>query len=100
MIRRPPRSTLFPYTTLFRSVGDHKRMEGFWFGRQAKSKLPARLGSRGGGRNSKKGNEEKWRPNAPHDRKSSRGRMSWKQLTTMINRPNGATLHGLFSTAE
>src|SRR3712207_8254411 len=22
MIRRPPRSTLFPYTTLFRSVGD------------------------------------------------------------------------------
>src|SRR3712207_7636859 len=28
MIRRPPRSTLFPYTTLFRSVGeleDHRR---------------------------------------------------------------------------
>src|SRR2546422_5924133 len=23
MIRRPPRSTLFPYTTLFRSVGNH-----------------------------------------------------------------------------
>src|SRR2546425_9541000 len=23
MIRRPPRSTLFPYTTLFRSVGVH-----------------------------------------------------------------------------
>src|SRR2546421_8224840 len=23
MIRRPPRSTLFPYTTLFRSVTDH-----------------------------------------------------------------------------
>src|SRR2546426_4664837 len=23
MIRRPPRSTLFPYTTLFRSEGDH-----------------------------------------------------------------------------
>src|SRR3712207_8947806 len=23
MIRRPPRSTLFPYTTLFRSVCDH-----------------------------------------------------------------------------
>src|SRR3989442_9745931 len=23
MIRRPPRSTLFPYTTLFRSQGDH-----------------------------------------------------------------------------
>src|SRR5256886_13269584 len=26
MIRRPPRSTLFPYTTLFRSVGDSVEM--------------------------------------------------------------------------
>src|SRR5438552_5659684 len=25
MIRRPPRSTLFPYTTLFRSLDDFKR---------------------------------------------------------------------------
>src|SRR6266536_4802949 len=25
MIRRPPRSTLFPYTTLFRSAGPHRR---------------------------------------------------------------------------
>src|SRR5690349_23863665 len=32
MLRRPPRSTLFPYTTLFRSVhvpvGEHPRVEG------------------------------------------------------------------------
>src|SRR5689334_24651004 len=28
MIRRPPRSTLFPYTTLFRSVGRHPQQEG------------------------------------------------------------------------
>src|SRR3712207_8841651 len=27
MIRRPPRSTLFPYTTLFRSVGERQRVE-------------------------------------------------------------------------
>src|SRR3712207_7615391 len=27
MIRRPPRSTLFPYTTLFRSVGKHAEGE-------------------------------------------------------------------------
>src|SRR3712207_7913770 len=27
MIRRPPRSTLFPYTTLFRSVGDDEAEE-------------------------------------------------------------------------
>src|SRR3712207_7448902 len=28
MIRRPPRSTLFPYTTLFRSEGGRKGSEG------------------------------------------------------------------------
>src|SRR3712207_7455458 len=27
MIRRPPRSTLFPYTTLFRSLGDVEGLE-------------------------------------------------------------------------
>src|SRR3712207_7873269 len=27
MIRRPPRSTLFPYTTLFRSVDDVERID-------------------------------------------------------------------------
>src|SRR5258708_30917838 len=29
MIRRPPRSTLFPYTTLFRSVGAGFARDGF-----------------------------------------------------------------------
>src|SRR3989449_6251572 len=29
MIRRPPRSTLFPYTTLFRSLGDIARSRSF-----------------------------------------------------------------------
>src|SRR3712207_3104860 len=29
MIRRPPRSTLFPYTTLFRSAAETLREEGF-----------------------------------------------------------------------
>src|SRR3712207_6877095 len=28
MIRRPPRSTLFPYTTLFRSVGSERVVAG------------------------------------------------------------------------
>src|SRR3712207_9528331 len=27
MLRRPPRSPLFPYTTLFRSQGDRRRVE-------------------------------------------------------------------------
>src|SRR2546430_7647446 len=32
MIRRPPRSTLFPYTTLFRSVCDESQVTArFWF---------------------------------------------------------------------
>src|SRR3712207_7633178 len=30
MIRRPPRSTLFPYTTLFRS-GSNENVEGFYY---------------------------------------------------------------------
>src|SRR2546425_9652051 len=36
MIRRPPRSTLFPYTTLFRSRADPRR----------RLRLPGRLGAR------------------------------------------------------
>src|SRR3712207_7611025 len=28
MIRRPPRSTLFPYTTLFRSIVEYRRQQG------------------------------------------------------------------------
>src|SRR2546430_5580400 len=34
MIRRPPRSTLFPYTTLFRSphAGERERQLGLWAG--------------------------------------------------------------------
>src|SRR2546430_13508018 len=33
MIRRPPRSTLFPYTTLFRSVGSQREGHRFDDGR-------------------------------------------------------------------
>src|SRR5256885_7814571 len=46
MIRRPPRSTLFPYTTLFRSrlpparaPGIHIRLTGRWLGRGRRSGL-------------------------------------------------------------
>src|SRR5260370_113415 len=34
MIRRPPRSTLFPYTTLFRSYQLSLSTGGIWFGNQ------------------------------------------------------------------
>src|SRR5256885_8647558 len=33
MIRRPPRSTLFPYTTLFRSVTIVDKIEAFEYGK-------------------------------------------------------------------
>src|SRR2546422_7053486 len=49
MIRRPPRSTLFPYTTLFRSrvAIEHARDEQFRY-RQCQE-LSARLGARNPG---------------------------------------------------
>src|SRR2546422_5747907 len=41
MIRRPPRSTLFPYTTLFRSnARDHPRLGGGWRGAAVELWLP------------------------------------------------------------
>src|SRR3712207_7369901 len=43
MIRRPPRSTLFPYTTLFRSVGplagDLERQEDVLLGREHREQV-------------------------------------------------------------
>src|SRR2546427_4896487 len=52
MIRRPPRSTLFPYTTLFRSIGKFSRTRwNFWSSTfpltVASSRWPARRPSRG-----------------------------------------------------
>src|SRR2546430_12482185 len=42
MIRRPPRSTLFPYTTLFRSRGEQLRRPGAWIPQQANAANPWR----------------------------------------------------------
>src|SRR5258708_26246080 len=45
MIRRPPRSTLFPYTTLFRSIAGHVGRDVRWRrGRERRRALLARLG--------------------------------------------------------
>src|SRR5256885_4179161 len=56
MIRRPPRSTLFPYTTLFRSPnrGDEER-RGARQIRRARSDRPRRLRRRGEGRRAEAG---------------------------------------------
>src|SRR5256884_9914107 len=43
MIRRPPRSTLFPYTTLFRSLGDVSHFERFASVSQSASESQKRL---------------------------------------------------------
>src|SRR3712207_8770431 len=48
MIRRPPRSTLFPYTTLFRSGGDPGREVPAGVHRRAQRSGSGRVGSRQG----------------------------------------------------
>src|SRR3712207_7057689 len=45
MIRRPPRSTLFPYTTLFRSRDEHDARQAS--GRGLKAMRPRRLNGQG-----------------------------------------------------
>src|SRR2546429_5237303 len=48
MIRRPPRSTLFPYTTLFRSGdGRDPRPPRPWHQRRAAASVPFRAARRG-----------------------------------------------------
>src|SRR3712207_7841161 len=53
MIRRPPRSTLFPYTTLFRSLFCHllrllqNKSRTFFLSRSSECPLPAQRGNIG-----------------------------------------------------
>src|SRR2546429_6728160 len=63
MIRRPPRSTLFPYTTLFRSSGSGR------VGGQAAEGAADHLGVGGGPERRQRGAQE---PGVPGDRKSTR----------------------------
>src|SRR3712207_7654848 len=44
MIRRPPRSTLFPYTTLFRSVGGEPMVQVAWRGPGWYDEMGRRMG--------------------------------------------------------
>src|SRR5256885_3469789 len=63
MIRRPPRSTLFPYTTLFRSCAAQARD-------QDRSRQAISRGSRTGNRNEPVDQVSPWAPRL--DRKSTR----------------------------
>src|SRR5258705_10193248 len=65
MIRRPPRSTLFPYTTLFRSKGRH--------------------GSRVGARSSRRGANSGRHANAHQRAPLSRGQPGGDRKSTRLN---------------
>src|SRR3712207_8830384 len=69
MIRRPPRSTLFPYTTLFRSP---RRAERDGAGRHLGRGVGERLGRRAGLRGPADAEGEELHAFAPQDRKSTR----------------------------
>src|SRR2546430_12577282 len=71
MIRRPPRSTLFPYTTLFRSqYGQHRHA-----GQRVRQPGPQRP-ARGGG--------EARRERGAQDRKSTRLNSSHSQISYAV----------------
>src|SRR3712207_8402926 len=59
MIRRPPRSTLFPYTTLFRSGGGGQAVRG-----RAVHSLS--LGAGGARRGTARGQADGWRSRTAH----------------------------------
>src|SRR5687768_17772339 len=73
MIRLPPRSTLFPYTTLFRSVVDDAGDRGDID--QAVQRLPpfaAQPPDHAGGRRQRQRHHQQPRQEADRDRKSTR----------------------------
>src|SRR2546427_1448561 len=72
MIRRPPRSTLFPYTTLFRSRDRGRRLGATGAVRR---RAPARPYSRGA---------DAERAGGPRDRKSTRLNSSHSQISYAV----------------
>src|SRR5688572_32718626 len=63
MIRRPPRSTLFPYTTLFRSTCSTPVLPAHWHSRSGRSTRP---------------------PSVVRDRKSTRLNSSHSQISYAV----------------
>src|SRR3712207_7412221 len=79
MIRRPPRSTLFPYTTLFRSVqvARPRAAEGGVHARQLRDEAPAR------GRD--RHHPRPWARRGPADRAAGRDRKSTRLNSSHAN---------------
>src|SRR5256885_8709747 len=70
MIRRPPRSTLFPYTTLFRSTPEHRRGDRGL--RAPDFREPGRQGRNGYRRRPPGDHRDRLRREQAGDRKSTR----------------------------
>src|SRR2546422_6886088 len=66
MIRRPPRSTLFPYTTLFRSPGDQRRRGFSRLGEQSWKRDAEQQAHRGDGQNADDAPAELWKRSEEH----------------------------------
>src|SRR2546430_12486611 len=78
MIRRPPRSTLFPYTTLFRSPFDGR-------GKPRSAEYSVKMLTRLGGSRRTSGATEKLSPTGwPGDRKSTRLNSSHSQISYAV----------------
>src|SRR5689334_24020100 len=78
MIRRPPRSTLFPYTTLFRSLPPARARRARGAPQARRRTLPFRRRSRG---------SDRPRAHAPHrraDRKSTRLNSSHSSISYAV----------------
>src|SRR5256886_10628478 len=114
MIRRPPRSTLFPYTTLFRSPPGRRLPRGGAGGgagrarsRQPHLRAPPPLdpGPAGGGRRSRTGGCGGGRGHRdPSDRKSTRLNSSHSQISyagfRLKKKTNSLPIHGAFFTTR
>src|SRR3712207_8403338 len=72
MIRRPPRSTLFPYTTLFRSTGRDLRERPLAFLQEHFGKAAAHFHAIARGEDDRPVRPDRPRKSAGRDRKSTR----------------------------
>src|SRR2546430_9602841 len=79
MIRRPPRSTLFPYTTLFRSAGlfENRNRRRRQSAQIRQLRIRRRLGLT-------RQRSEHWRVGAALDRKSTRLNSSHSQISYAV----------------
>src|SRR2546421_5330769 len=75
MIRRPPRSTLFPYTTLFRSTTARRFISGF---------LQASLSAKRDRRGKRDSSFERVKLRRARDRKSTRLNSSHDQISYAV----------------